>query len=643
MKAFVIPSIFTAIDKFSSPVKNMGMNMESFASKAEVGLARAERGFRKLTPALGGVAKQFLSFASTAAVVGSVIAGISFSANAMVDYEKGLHSLQAITGVTGDAFIPFKAKITEVANATKKSSIEVSRAFEIIGSADSSLLESADKIGLVTKAAITLSKASGDTLESSAQSLVSVMSQFSLASTEADRVINVLAAGAAVGSATIDETSEAMKNFGSVAAGANISIEKSVALVQVLGKFQVKGAEAGTKLRGSILQLQKAGLGYASGQFDINDALAEANKKINKLHSAKEKDAAMTKLFGAENISTGKILLANIPLFDQFSKGVTGTSTAVQQAAINSDTLSVAIDEIKAAWVNMITGSDDANSALNTVKRTIQFLTNNLDIIVSVGSAILLFFSAWKVLLIATSVALSAYNIGLGITGALSGSASIAIGANTTALTAYNVTTWLATAATTAFTAILAVLTSPITLIILAIVAVIALVTAIILKWNEWGAALSLFLGPLGLVISLIQSFRRNWEMITEAFKKGGIIAGFKAIGATILDAILMPLQQVAKIIADLTGSEMAANAVKSIEAFRKGMGVNVTTDESGESLAKPAVNPEASKQSSLQETIKQVSQNVKLLIDNKTGYAASVESDNNFVPVSLSSTMGFK
>ncbi len=640
--AFIIPSIFTAIDKFSAPVQKMGRNLETFAAKAERGLARAERGFRKMTPVLGSAAKQFLSFASTAAIAGSIIAGISFSASALIDYEKGLHSLQAITGVTGDAFIPFKAKISEVAAATKKSSIEVSRAFEIIGSADSSLLESADKIGAVTQAAITLSKASGDTLESSAQSLVGVMSQFSLAATEADRTINVLAAGAAVGSATIGETSEAMKNFGSVAAGANISVEKSVALVQVLGKYQVKGAEAGTKLRGSILQLQKAGLGYASGQFNINDALEEANKKLSKLRTAKEKDHVMTKLFGAENISTGKILLSNIGLFDKFTKGVTGTGTAAEQAAINSDTLAVALEEAKAAWINMLTGSNDANSALNTVKKTIQFLTKNMGTIVSIGSKIILFFIAWKALLIASRVSLIAYNVVVGIFAALSGTASIAIGKNAVALGAYKLVLAIVTAGQWALNA--AMLANPIGLIIIAIVALIAIVVVIIRKYNEWGAALTFLLGPLGLIINLIQSFRRNWDAIGEAFKTGGVLAGFKAIGATILDAILMPLQQVFQLMTQLPGvGEFAQKAVDQIEAFRKNIGVNVTTNESGETFTgKGPINPKVMEQQSLMQAM-QSTRDARVQLDvNDPNGRVSAKSENNFVKINNSSTMGW-
>ena len=59
------------------------------------------------------------------------------------------------------------------------------------------------------------------------------MNQFSLGAEQSERTINVLAAGAKVGAASIAQTSEAMVNFGSVAAGANLSVEQAVGAVQV--------------------------------------------------------------------------------------------------------------------------------------------------------------------------------------------------------------------------------------------------------------------------------------------------------------------------------------------------------------------------------------------------------------------------
>ena len=628
---FTIPSIFKAIDGISAPMKAMGKSVQDFASKAEAGIARSERMFNRLTPSIGGAAKQLLSFATTAAITAGIVSTVHFSTKSLMDYETAVQSFRTIVGGTDETFSKYQAQINQVAKDTKKSAVDVAASFENIAGLNAKFAETAEGIGEVSKAAILLSKASRDDLATSAQNLVGIMNQFSKPASEATDTINVLAAGAAVGASSITKTSEAFVNFGSVAAGANISLEKSVALVQVLGKFSIFGAEAGTKLRGSVLKLQQAGLGYASGQFDINDALAEANKRLEKLSTAKQKDAAILKMFGAENISTGKILLNNVALFDEYTKGVTGTNAVVEAAALNSATLTVKLDEMKNKWVNIITSSDGAASSLNTVKNVIGFLTDNMETIVSIGTKILLFFAAWKALLIISKVVMIGYNIALGVMGALSGTASVAIGANAIALGAYKVVLAIVTAAQWAWNA--AMLANPIGLIIVAVAALIALVVVVIRKWDEWGAALSLFMGPLGIVISLVQSFRRNWDMVTQAFTEGGILAGLKAIGVTLLDAVLMPLQQLLKIIAAVTGADWATSAMNSIEQFRKDLGVNVET---------PAVNPEQAKQDGIRETISTQRQNVAIDIRDQTG-RAQMTNDNPLIPINLTSTMGMQ
>jgi len=409
---FTIPTIFTAVDKFSAPVKKMGASISKFAQKAERGVARGERAFRKLTPSLGSATKQFLSFASAAAIGGAIIGGIGFSVKALVEYEDALASTQAITGKSNEEFIAYEKQIQSIAKTSKKSTIEIAKGFEVVGSLAPQLLANADALGAVTDATITLSKASGDDLATSASSMIGVMNQFSLTGgPDAIRTMNALAAGSVAGSSNITQIGDSMKNFGSVAAGANLTLEQSVALVEVMGKFSLFGAEAGTKLRGSVLKLQKAGLGYTSGQFSMNDALAEAKAKFDLLATAKEQDAFLNKTFGAENVSTGKILMNNTDLFEQYTKAVTGTNTATEQAEIKSNTLSNRMAELKAGWVNMITGSDGAKGALDGVKKAIVFLTDNMETIVSVGSKVIGVILAAKAALMIARGAIMAYNV----------------------------------------------------------------------------------------------------------------------------------------------------------------------------------------------------------------------------------------
>ncbi len=473
---FTIPTIFSAIDKLTAPVRKMTNSVQNFATKAEGAIGRNERLFRKLTPALSQASKQFLQFASAATIVGLALGAITFSVKSIKDYETAVASFRTIVGGSDKEFSKFQDKINEVARDTKKSSIDTALAFEKIAGLNSKFAETAEGIGQVGKSAITLSKAAGDELGPSAESLVGIMNQFSFAANQADRTINVLAAGVNVGSASISQTAEAMANFGSVAAGANITLEQSVGLVQTLGKFTIFGAEAGTKLRGAILKIQKAGIGYKSGQFQINDALLEAKNRIDKLRTAKEKDAAVLKIFGAENIATGKILLSNIGLFKDYTAGVTGTNAAAESAAIRSNTLSNKLDELKARWVNMITGSSQTSAALEAVKNAVSFVADNLDTLLVVAGGVVAAFITWKAILIASRIAMVGYNIVLGVMNALDTTSVVLKSENAIAQAAYLFTTkamtaglWLAEGAQAALNAMMSL--SPIGILIVSVTA----------------------------------------------------------------------------------------------------------------------------------------------------------------------------
>lgn len=81
---------------------------------------------------------------------------------------------------------------------------------------------------------------------------------------------------------------------------------------------------------------------------------------------------------------------------------------------------------------------------------------------------------------------------------------------------------------------------------------------------------LTIFTGPFAAIISIVREFWNEWDRITQAFTNGGIIAGLKQIGATILSALLAPLQGIFELIAKIPyiGEPFKAMA-GGIEKFR--------------------------------------------------------------------------
>ncbi len=132
---------------------------------------------------------------------------------------------------------------------------------------------------------------------------------------------------------------------------------------------------------------------------------------------------------------------------------------------------------------------------------------------------------------------------------------------------------------------------NPVGLIIIGIAALIGLVYEVTKHWHQWGAAVSVIMGPLGLVISLVMTFVKYWDKIKNAFSSGGIVAGIKMIGVAIADSVLYPLEQMLRILSKIPGLGFLNGAANGILKFRQNIGADVSDDPAA-GKSKPALPP---------------------------------------------------
>lgn len=677
MAALTIPTIFSAIDKISAPVRTMANNVQSFATKAESAIDRGTASFRKLTPVLGEASKQFLNIAGTAAIASAIIGGGTFSAKSIMEYQTEIANLSAITGTSGKELKAFEVKIRDVATSTKESSIEVAKAFTLIGNNSPALLKDADALAEVTKQSIILAQASKMELATSADSLTTIMNQFNKKASESKSVIDLLAGGMVIGSTDIDKVATALTKTGGVASQvAGASLPEVVTAIEAISDKMKDADLVGTQFRNMFLimsnikgQDPKALKDLKAMGVNMDIVARKGEPLINKLNELKKlanRPGALEHVFGKENMQSIIPLLASTDKYTSMLNTLTTSeeakNAAQKMADKNNNTLSRSIEQLKNKYVTLITTSDSSSAALSYATKVVKFLSDNLLTIFAIIGLVVGAFLIWKGILIISNAALVAYNVVLGISNALSMESLVLTSENAIAQKAYFLTTkvitgalWLYDAAMVAVNMVVALATgnfaalnaimlaNPIGLIIAAVVILIAIIVTVIAKWNEWGAALSLFLGPLGMVISLIQSFRRNWDMISQAFKTGGIVSGLKAIGKTILDAVLMPLQQLLGLVAKFTGWDWASSATKNIEKFRADMGVNVTTDESGNPIEeKPVLDTKKTQNEALVEKMQSTNNaHVKIDINDPTGRTTvKPVGNNNFLKILTTSTM---
>ncbi|MBC7382252.1 MAG: hypothetical protein H7296_04560 [Bacteroidia bacterium] len=130
---------------------------------------------------------------------------------------------------------------------------------------------------------------------------------------------------------------------------------------------------------------------------------------------------------------------------------------------------------------------------------------------------------------------------------------------------------------------------NPVMLIVIGIGLLIGVVYEVIKHFHDWGAAITLLMGPFGLLISAIMSLYSHWQSIKDAFENGGIVAGLKRIGIVLLDTLLYPLQQVMEWVGKITGADWAKGAANSIKEMRKQMDLITPEETKAKTVTSPA------------------------------------------------------
>ena len=311
----------------------------------------------KSANAFGGLQKQIerISLTSIIEQVKQLAEGVENLTGPGIGFEQLMADLSSITGIVGDEL----RDLGKVARQTGKESglgaQQAANAFALLASQIQ-----VDKIGMeglkaLQQNTITLSHAAGMSMNDAATALAGTINQFGLQATEANRVINILAAGSKYGAAEIVDLSQSFKVVGAAANAAGLTVEDTAGAIEVLSKNNLKGAEAGTALRNIMLKMQTV-LGVDFRKNSFSDALDALKPRLT--------DAAyLSKVFGMENIAAAQFLIKNSDAVAEMTAQVTATNVAQEQAAIRTDTVQqmmarcqARIDDLKIGFFEL-TGS----------------------------------------------------------------------------------------------------------------------------------------------------------------------------------------------------------------------------------------------------------------------------------------------
>lgn len=621
-----IPTIFTAVDKFSSVVKTMSKNVSKFAKKGDRSVSMFSKrgkvkmrsfvrtsiaGIRRLDQKITKTFRKLGKFAAMGIGVGMGFIALN-AINTVKDYEQSLADLSAVmSSATRPELLSLNKEAERLGAITAKSATQVvglQEAFARLGFETSQIIN-------MTESTISGSIAMNAELAETAELAGAVVKTFmSLSSIDAPEILDKMTLATQSSALNFEKLQTAIPIVAKAADASGIAFGKMTAQLGVLSDSGIDASSSATALRNIYLESAKRGVPYQT-------LLEKISKSTNKLKLANE-------LFGKRGAVVAVTLSENLEKVDKLTNKLQTSFKGAAKAAADKrlDTFGGSITLLTSAYEGLLISTDKSSGSLNMMKAIIQFVTRNINEL-ALGIALLVgAFLTMKISMAAINLITAIYNINLGIQSARTGILTKAVVKSGIATKAYTTAQWLLNLALNA---------NPIGVVIMAIAALIALVAIIINKYDSWGASLAILLGPLGFIINLVQSFRRNWEMIKKAFNDGGILGGLKAIGKVILDAILMPMQQFMELLSKIPGvGKLFAPIAAKIENFRAGLGVDM-----GESEA-PTVqnNPQIESNKTTIETIKKNSLNID--IRDKGGNVESVDSKGDLdIPINLSAT----
>lgn len=348
-----------------------------FNRNAQADAKKTEDAYKKVGLSISGMASRLAGLAGTGLSISTII-------TTSRQYGQALSDLQAITGATADEMKALDLAAQEMGRTTEYSASQAAEALKLMASAKPELLKTSDGLQQATNSALILAQAAGTTLPDATRTLALSLNQYGASAQEADRYINVLAAGAKYGSSEITDTAAAIKNGGVAAAQAGVGFEQLNAAIQVLAEREVKGGQAGTALRNVILNLEKG------TDKSLKPSVVGLSQALTNLSGKNLSTAQAVKLFGVENLNAASILVQNRSKIDELTASLTGTKTAHEQASIRVNNLNGDLLGLSSAFEGMVikigqSSNGPLRSGIQTATEALNGLADNFNTVSSIA------------------------------------------------------------------------------------------------------------------------------------------------------------------------------------------------------------------------------------------------------------------
>lgn len=285
------------------------------------------------------------------------------------EFNAQLKELDAIAGITGDKLENLGDKGRAAAKEFGGDASAMLESYKgILGKLGPGIAQNDKALELMGRNVATLSKTMKGDAVGAMNALTGSMLQFGdgiedpmeMAKLMTEQM-NIMAAASKEGSAEVPMIAQAIKQAGNAANSAKLSFAETNAVIQALGKGTIYGSEAGVGFRnmlgkmagidvipkGAVAKMEALGINYDI----ISDKTRPFAERLKELQKAQADATLIAQIFGTENQNAVNTILNNIPVIEDLTGKIVGTTTATDQANVIMSGYNERMGRMK-AWLN---------------------------------------------------------------------------------------------------------------------------------------------------------------------------------------------------------------------------------------------------------------------------------------------------
>ncbi len=348
----------------------LNFNLQFFSNISST-FDEINKNIKKTTENVNGLDASFSKFIALEGIVtglGNMKSAIEGVVTPGANLNHNMMELSAITGVTGD-------KLKEIEgyarNTAKSFGIDASQQVEsyklILSKLGPEIAQNSQALKAMGDSVAMTSKLMGGDATQATEVLTTAMNQYGVdlsdpiqASKEMANMMNIMTAGAKVGSAELPQIKQGLEQVGMVAKDAKVSFSETNAALQVLDKAGKQGAEGGVALRNFLSTIGEGRFmakqsREALEQYGISvDMLSDKNltlkQRLDLLKPIMNDSALVSQVFGKENKAAAIALMNGAETIETYNKAIQNTNTAQEQSNIIMDSYQERMAKIKAKF-----------------------------------------------------------------------------------------------------------------------------------------------------------------------------------------------------------------------------------------------------------------------------------------------------